>query len=253
MLASSRLSPSAANVLPALLGCGFRSLLCAHSGKSQRVRSVLTLRNRRDGIVALRGPNVGPGYSDTDRNRGLEPDGWLVSGDLGYVDAEGRVYVTGRAKDVIIRGAHNIDPALIEDALLQHPAVGIAAAVGQPDPYSGELPVAFVVLKLGATADPDAIRDFVGPLVPEPAAHPKSVTILDEMPLTPIGKIYKPALRVIATRKALEDALARAGFDQNSFVVACNEERADIQLADRSRLEAARNALIGMPIRYSVS
>jgi fatty-acyl-CoA synthase len=206
------------------------------------------------GIVALRGPNVGPGYSDTDRNRGtFEPDGWLVSGDLGYVDAEGRVYVTGRAKDVIIRGAHNIDPALIEDALLQHPAVGIAAAVGQPDPYSGELPVAFVVLKLGATADPDAIRDFVGPLVPEPAAHPKSVTILDEMPLTPIGKIYKPALRVIATRKALEDALARAGFDQNSFVVACNEERADIQLADRSRLEAARNALIGMPIRYSVS
>jgi hypothetical protein len=103
------------------------------------------------------------------------------------------------------------------------------------------------------TADPDAIRDFVGPLVSEPAAHPKSVTILDEMPLTPIGKIYKPALRVIATRKALEDTFARAGFGKNSFVVACNEERANIQLADRALLEVARNALIGMPIRYSVS
>ena len=206
------------------------------------------------GIVALRGPNVGSGYSDADRNRGtFEPDGWLVSGDLGYVDAEGRVYITGRAKDVIIRGAHNIDPALIEDALLRHPAVAIAAAVGQPDSHAGELPVAFVVLKPGLTTDAEAIRDFVRPLVSEPAAHPRSVTILNEMPLTPVGKIYKPALRLIATRKAVEDALARAGFGQESFVVICNEEQADIQLADRTRIEAARKVLIGMPISYSVS
>jgi fatty-acyl-CoA synthase len=110
-----------------------------------------------------------------------------------------------------------------------------------------------VVLKPGLAADPDVIRDFVRPLVSEPAAHPKSVTILDEMPLTPIGKIYKPALRLIATRKAIEDALARAGFGQDSFVVTCNEEQADIRLVDRTLLEAARHALIGMPLRYSVS
>lgn len=206
------------------------------------------------GILALRGPNVGPGYTDTDRNRGtFEADGWLVSGDLGYVDGAGRVHVTGRAKDIIIRGAHNIDPALIEEALMQHPAVAIAAAVGQPDAHAGELPVAFVVLKDDVDADPEVIREFIGPLVSEPAAHPKSVTILAEMPLTPVGKIYKPALRVIATRKAVESALTRAGFDQGSFAVTCTEEQAEIRIAEPARLDDARRVLIGMPARYSLS
>ena len=123
----------------------------------------------------------------------------------------GRVHVTGRAKDVIIRGAHNIDPALIEEVLLRHPAVAVAAAVGRPDTYAGELPVAFVVLKPDQVADADAILAFVAPLVSEPAAQPKQVTILSEMPLTPIGKIYKPALRLIATRRAIEEALSRTG------------------------------------------
>jgi fatty-acyl-CoA synthase len=206
------------------------------------------------GIIALRGPNVGPGYTDPDRDRGtFEPDGWLVSGDLGYVDADGRLFVTGRAKDVIIRGAHNIDPVLIEDALLQHPAVAIAAAVGQPDPYAGELPVAFVSLKQGATADPDAIRNFLRPLVSDPAAHPKSVLILNEMPLTPIGKIYKPALRLIATRRAIEEALSHAGFNKESYRLTCNEEQTYIRLVDRTRLAFARDVLKGMPVRYSIS
>jgi fatty-acyl-CoA synthase len=84
------------------------------------------------GIIALRGPNVSPGYSDPARSPGtFEPGCWLVSGDLGHVDEKGRVYITGRAKDVIIRGAHNIDPAVIEDALLSHPDVAVAAAVGR--------------------------------------------------------------------------------------------------------------------------
>jgi fatty-acyl-CoA synthase len=136
------------------------------------------------GIIALRGPNVGPGYSDSARNPGtFEPGGWLVSGDLGHIDTEGRVFVTGRAKDVIIRGAHNIDPAVIEDALLKHPAVALAAAVGQPDSYSGELPVAYVVLKAGSAIEGDALVDFVAPLVGDPAARPKHVAIISEMPL----------------------------------------------------------------------
>jgi fatty-acyl-CoA synthase len=206
------------------------------------------------GVIALRGPNVGPGYSDQSRNRGtFEADGWLVSGDLGHVDVSGQVHVTGRAKDVIIRGAHNIDPALIEDALLKHPAIAVAAAVGQPDPYAGELPVAFVVLKPDQTVDAEAIRAFVAPLVSEPAAHPKHVTILAEMPLTPVGKIYKPALRVIATCDAVRDALVGANFHPDTFAVACTEDQVDIRLVDSQRLDEARKALVGLPVQYVVS
>jgi fatty-acyl-CoA synthase len=112
-----------------------------------------------------------------------------------------RVYITGRAKDVIIRGAHNIDPAVIEVALLSHPDVAVAAAVGQPDSYTGELPVAFVSLKPGAMITSDALLAYVAPLMPEPAACPKQISVLHELPLTPVGKIYKPALRLLATEQ----------------------------------------------------
>jgi fatty-acyl-CoA synthase len=206
------------------------------------------------GVIALRGPNVSPGYSDAGRNPGtFEPGGWLVSGDIGYVDNVGRVFVTGRAKDVIIRGAHNIDPALIEDALLQHPAVAVAAAVGQPDPYAGEMPVAYVTLKPGADVDANALRDFIVPLVAEPAAHPKRVTIVDAMPMTPIGKIFKPALRTLATRTAFEEALLGVGLRRDSFEISCGEEQTTVRLADPALAESARKALVGMPIRYLVT
>jgi len=122
-------------------------------------------------VIALRGPNVSPGYSDAARNAGTFERGWLISGDLGHVDAEGRVFITGRAKDVIIRGAHNIDPAIIEDALLEHPNVAIAAAIGEPNAYAGELPVAYVTLKAGGSIDADALLALVAPRV-EPAARP---------------------------------------------------------------------------------
>ena len=204
------------------------------------------------GILALRGPNVGPGYSDQSRNPGtFEAGGWLVSGDLGHVDTEGRVFVTGRAKDVIIRGAHNIDPVIIEDALLQHPSVAMAAAVGQPDPYAGELPVAFVALKAGAEADEDELRAFVEPLVAEPAIHPKHVAILRELPLTPVGKIYKPALRALAAKRGIEEAFAKIRIAPSDYRLNVGEDGATIDIADPAIREAARKSLQGMPIRYT--
>jgi fatty-acyl-CoA synthase len=160
------------------------------------------------GVIALRGPNVGPGYTDAARDAGTFEGGWLVSGDLGHVDAQGEVFVTGRAKDVIIRSAHNIDPAAIEEVLLRHPAVQLAAAVGQPDAYAGEVPVAFVQLRPGAAVDTDALRAFVEPLIPERPAMPRRIDPIDAMPLTAIGKVYKPALRAIAAGRAIEEALA---------------------------------------------
>lgn len=203
------------------------------------------------GIIALRGPNVSPGYSDAKRNTGTFEQGWLISGDLGHVDAEGRVYVTGRAKDVIIRGAHNIDPALIEDALLQHPDVAIAAAVGQPDAYAGELPVAYVTLKAGATPDPAAIKRFLAARV-EPAAQPKSIVVLQEMPVTPVGKIYKPALRMLATRRAIEEALVKAGAWSDAVSIDVSEATTIIRVKSATKIDDAKAALVGMPISYSV-
>ena len=204
------------------------------------------------GIIALRGPNVGPGYSNSARNPGtFEPGGWLVSGDLGHIDTEGRVFVTGRAKDVIIRGAHNIDPAVIEDALLQHPAVALAAAVGQPDSYSGELPVAYVVLKAGSAVEGDALVNFVTPLVGDPAARPKHVAIISEMPLTPVGKIYKPALRVLAVTHGFQQALAHAGLSTSDYKLSVSESSASVEVFDPTLREAAQKALLGMPVKYS--
>jgi fatty-acyl-CoA synthase len=165
------------------------------------------------GVLCVKGPNVGPGYTESERNAGtFTDDGWLITGDVGYVDDKGLVFITGRAKDLIIRSSHNIDPRVIEDALLRHPDVIMAAAVGEPDEYAGEIPVAFVVLRPGSMAQPQELADFAQPLIPERPAFPKRVEVLPALPLTAIGKIYKPALKAMAIRHAIAQRLAQAGL-----------------------------------------
>ena len=103
------------------------------------------------GMVLYQGPNLFSGYLDAaETARSFTPEGWLITGDVGFIDAQGRLHLSGRAKDLIIRGGHNIDPKVIEDALGAHPAVALCAAVGAPDAYAGELPVAFATLKPGS-------------------------------------------------------------------------------------------------------
>lgn len=160
------------------------------------------------GVIVLRGPHVSPGYTEAARNTGMFEGPWLVSGDLGHIDAQGYIHLTGRAKDVIIRGSHNIDPGLVEDAFLAHPAVALCAVVSEPDAYAGELPVAFVTLRPGVHCDPAALLAEVVPQVYERPAAPKRVTILEVMPVTAIGKIYKPALRLRAIEVKLAEMLA---------------------------------------------
>ena len=157
------------------------------------------------GIVALRGPHISPGYTDAKRNDGVfTEDGWLISGDLGWVDENGEVFLTGRAKDLIIRSAHNIDPAMIEEVADEHPAVEMCAAFGQPEAYAGELPMLYVTLKPGETLDNEEFMNYLQEHIPEQPAMPKRAVVIDEMPLTAIGKIYKPTLRA----RAIEDVLA---------------------------------------------
>ena len=168
------------------------------------------------GTLVLRGPNIFAGYL-TGAGRELDAggkvkDGWLDTGDLAAVDGDGFIRLAGRAKDLIIRGGHNIDPATIEDALLAHPDVTAAAAVGRPDPHAGEVPVAFVTLATGAEHTADELEAWAAGHVPERAAAPKHVEIVDQIPLTSVGKPYKPELRRRAAERAARDALAETGF-----------------------------------------
>ncbi len=166
------------------------------------------------GILRLRGPNVGPGYTDARRNAGtFTDDGWLVTGDIGHLDADQRIFVTGRAKDVIIRSSHNIDPAMIEEALLAHPEVQMAAAVGEPDEYAGEIPMAFVMLKPNASVSLEALSAFAQSRISERPAYPRRIECMPAIPMTAIGKVYKPALRLRATEHVLASRLASASLD----------------------------------------
>lgn len=165
------------------------------------------------GVIGVCGPNVFPGYLRKRDNHGiwLRP-GWLNTGDLGYLDQDGFVHLTGRAKDLIIRGGHNIDPAMIEDAMLRHPAVALVAAVGQPDAHAGELPVAYVTLHPGAQVTPDELQIAARELVPERAAIPARVIVLPSMPLTAVGKVAKAELRLRAAESAFGQLLELHGI-----------------------------------------
>ncbi len=160
------------------------------------------------GVVIMAGPGVFSGYLNEAHNRGAFVDGdWVNSGDLGRLDADGFLWITGRAKDLVIRGGHNIDPAPIEDILFQHPAVGLAAVVGQPDAYAGELPVGYVQLKSGATIAAGELEAWVRERSPERAAVPAQIFQIDQMPLTGVGKVFKPQLRWDAATRALTKVL----------------------------------------------
>lgn len=164
------------------------------------------------GVIAMAGPGVFTGYLGEAHNRGafVEP-GWVNSGDLGRLDDDGYLWITGRAKDLIIRGSHNIDPAAIEEIFFQHPGVALAAVVGEPDAYSGELPVAFVQPRPGAVLDTEALINFVLERTPERAAVPVQVYFVEAIPLTAVGKVFKPALRFDAARRAVSRLLAGLG------------------------------------------
>lgn len=176
------------------------------------------------GALAVSGPHVTPGYVDAAHNTAsFTPGGWFLTGDIGWIDVDDRVYLTGRAKDIIIRGGHNIDPLVIEQALLQHPDVQLCAAVGQPDPYSGEVPVAFVQFVPGASVQPDDLIDAVRPLFAEPAAIPKRLYRVDSFPMTSTGKILKSALRRMAAEAAVGDILKNIVPDKFRFRISFQE------------------------------
>ncbi len=169
------------------------------------------------GVVAIRGPNVFAGYRGGGGPRDARIDAgdgggpWLDTGDLGRMDEDGYLWLTGRSKELIIRAGHNIDPQLIEGPLHEHPAVALAAAVGRPDPRVGEVPVAYAQLRPGAEASPGELLRFLAGRIGERAAVPKQVRIVERIPLTAVGKIFKPQLRWQEIADAYREEAAALG------------------------------------------
>lgn len=207
----------------------------------------------REGLLLVRGPNVFSGYVDPAHNKGVVLEGgWLNTGDLGKVSSSGVVEITGRAKDAIIRSGHNIDPGIIEDALLTHGAVEAAAAVGEPDAYAGEIPVAYVQLKPGAEASEADLAKHVRPLISERPAIPKSIRILPVLPLTAVGKVFKPELRDDAAINAVQRVAnenagpfsPKVAFNSSSETKAATITLTSASPEDHALLRAAIDKLI---------
>ena len=176
------------------------------------------------GVLIISGPNVFTGYKIPEQNKDLWVDcgdnqRWMNTGDLGRQDADGYFYLTGRKKELIIRGGHNIDPSTIEEPLYRHPAVQAVAAIGRPDPYAGELPVVYVQLNPSEMVTEEALMKFVQDVIPERAAWPKSIQIIDEIPLTAVGKVFKPALKHQEIHNVMTNILAQAGLSFRSLAV----------------------------------
>ena len=200
------------------------------------------------GELVIGGPAVFAGYvTDPDlggprvSRDGIVHDGWLDTGDLGMVDAGGFVSLTGRAKDLIIRGGHNIDPRVIEDALLAHPAVRAAVAVGRPDRHAGEVPVAYVVPAGPGRFDEADLLAWAGTAIDEPAARPKRIYPMTEIPVTAVGKPFKPALTADAAVRAITEALTAAGLPDARATAAHEDGRLVVTVtgADPGRVQDA--------------
>lgn len=150
------------------------------------------------GEVCVRGSNVMMGYyRNPEETARTIRAGWLHTGDMGRLDADGFLYIVERKKDLIIRGGFNIYPREVEDALYAFPKTAEAAVVGMPDPLMGEDVLAFVVLKAGETATPEDVLAFCGTRLAK-FKCPKEVRFVGSLPKSPVGKILRKELRTHA-------------------------------------------------------
>ena len=200
------------------------------------------------GEICVSNPGVWPGNTYTEAAKNVDlyyEDKFLRTGDLGRLDEDGYLWITGRAKDLIIRGGHNIDPAQIEEALLGHASVAFAGAIGQPDVHSGELPCVYVELVADGEVTPDELKAFCEEHVPERAAHPKYVEILDELPKTAVGKVFKPDLRKRAIIRIFNEALSDAGLQASVVEVHDDKQLGLIACVSSEASDSEITAVLG--------
>jgi long-chain acyl-CoA synthetase len=147
------------------------------------------------GELQVKGPQIMVGYfNDPDATRDAFADGWLRTGDVGYMDREGYVYLVDRIKDLIITSGFNVYPRTIEEALTEHPAVDECTVIGVPDERRGEAPVAFVKLSEGGEATEAELKKFLGDKLNK-LELPREIIFKDSLPKTLIGKLSKKELR----------------------------------------------------------
>ena len=153
------------------------------------------------GEILIKGPQVTKGYyNQPEETADAFTDGWFHTGDIGYMDDEGYLFIVDRKKDMVIAGGYNIYPREIDEVLYEHPKVQEACAVGVPDPYRGETIKAFVVLKPGESTSEEEIIKFCRERLAAYKA-PKLVEFLDELPKSAIGKVLRRELRDAETAK----------------------------------------------------
>jgi fatty-acyl-CoA synthase len=167
--------------------------------------------------------------------------------------------LTGRAKDLIVRSGHNIDPAAIEDVANEFPGVQISSAVGMPDQYAGEVPILFVVAAPGHTIDLNMLEQHLERNVIEPPAKPKRVVVLDRLPVTAVGKIFKPDLRDLAIKEKARLEIERLfGKDAAADIDVGRDEKLNtcvnvvVRGGDAARLRQLADALSVLPQSYRV-
>jgi fatty-acyl-CoA synthase len=221
-----------------------RILQCDGDGKVLK-----SCKTNEIGEICVTNPGVNTGhtYTEDKKNAGLYADGkYMRTGDLGRIDEDGFLWITGRAKDLIIRGGHNIDPNEIEEALAGHPAVAFVGAIGQPDDFAGELPCAYVELVDGGQVSLEELLAYAKEHIHERAAIPKYLEIVPELPKTAVGKIYKPDLRKMAITRVYNAALAQAGLSAKVVEVVEDKKRgltARIAMAEASEEKALADVL----------
>ncbi|KRB52673.1 AMP-binding protein [Phenylobacterium sp. Root700] len=205
------------------------------------------------GEVLLGGPNRFLGYRTVQGETAPPSDDPIRSGDLGRLDADGQLHLLGRRKDVIIRGGHNIDPMMIEDAAYSFGGVAQAAAVAMPDTYAGEVPILYVSVKNPSQFVLEDLEDHLRNQIAEPPARPKRIMVLDTLPLTPVGKVARFALRQAAAEIAAWEALDNLSVSN----VLCRDTAAkEITVewqvdADRSAVEIAAEILSHLGLRLA--
>ena len=217
------------------------------------------------GVLSINGPNVFPGYLDPahDKNLWVKIKGrtWLNSGDLGRMDEEGYLWLTGRKKELIIRGGHNIDPKAIEEPVACMKGIELVAAVGRPDSYAGEVPVVYVTVN-DKSITADAIKAYAQSHINERAAVPKQVIILNDMPVTAVGKIFKPQLTWWQIESVIKEQIVQC-FEGDTLkrckvnVVkhkqyGCHANIKVPKPTDTERIEKLARALEGFNFRYEV-
>lgn len=211
------------------------------------------------GVVAIRGDNVFNGYFIDSQNADIwidddEGHRWFNTGDLGYQDADGYVFLTGRKKELIIRGGHNIDPKLIEEPVYQFEGVEVCAAIGKPDVYAGELPILYVQPKPEQSIDTTELAAYCQAQIGERAAIPKEIHVIEAIPLTSVGKVFKPGLKRLANTAAVSEVLEAEGIEADittpehpkfGFITR-------VELKDKSQLARAQHVVGEFAIAHEV-